>query len=89
MEMTSLHAIRAIIGKQDFNFATILPYYSVKDEIDSGNFSFSEFNESDMYRTIALYEYSDKSGNYKITNHLSNFIKRKSIKIKSSFKMLF
>ena len=89
MEMTSLHAIRAIIGKQDFNFATILPYYSVKEEIDSGKFSFSEFDESDMYRTIALYEYSDKSANYKIINHISNFIKRKSIKIKSSFDMLF
>ena len=89
MEMTSLHAIRAIIGKQDFNFATILPYYSVKDEIDSGNFSYSEFNENEMYRTIALYEYSDKSGNYKITNYLSNFIKRKSLEIKSTHRMLF
>ena len=87
MEMTSLHAIEQLLVN-NFQFCNNPALLFVKEEIDSGKFSFSEFDESDMYRTIALYEYSDKSANYKITNHISNFIKRKSITIKSSFDML-
>ena len=54
LELDSLTAVKAILPDKSSEFATILPYNSIEDEVREGKLAYSAIDEPAMVRTISV-----------------------------------
>lgn len=62
LELDSLGAVKALLAKPALNYATILPFHSVKAEAETGPFRCYQFEEPEMQRTISVMQPPEPAG---------------------------
>lgn len=84
LELDSLSAVKAIVAERDTQYATILPYNSVKQDIFAKRLGAFSIDDDAMKRTIAVVTPSKGSSGDVVAKALAEIIADMSLAISQS-----
>ncbi|MEA2782061.1 MAG: LysR family transcriptional regulator, nitrogen assimilation regulatory protein [Rhodospirillaceae bacterium] len=88
LELDSLDAIKAVIVGKPMQYGTILPFHSVKQEVNNRQLCCYRIDDKGMHRTIAVVIPSDRA-NSEITALLLDAIRQHSTLLKAKLDTIF
>ena len=88
LELDSLEAVKATLEDTSSDFATILPFHSVKADAESGRFSIRHFEEPEMVRTVSLLMREGRRAR-RVPSLLTEEIHERARRLRSSLETVF
>ncbi len=88
LELDSLDAVKAMLLKPTFRYVTILPYHSIKHEVDGGLLACRAIDDRLMQRTIAVV-LPKIARNAPVARFLAEYIRTQSVLLKARLGAVF
>ncbi|HWA41614.1 MAG TPA: LysR family transcriptional regulator [Hypericibacter adhaerens] len=88
LELDSLDAVKSVLIGEATPCSTILPYHSVKREVDDGQLSSFDIDESQMQRTIAVVR-PKSARNFQVSTVLVDYLVQRAAALKAKHDTLF